>query len=270
MNFKILLKQLIPPALVNLWKKRELYLGYYWRGVYSQLNQVPASGTEYNSNQLITFMRNFTERFQTAARSCGTIPPFLGDHTLLAMLAGVIGAHHESISILDFGGSMGIGFISVSTSLPGHWDISYHLVESQRVCETGETLWSGDDRIFFHSSLPKNLQVDIVYSRATLQYIEDYPGLLRQLAGYKAMFLLLADLPAGDIPTYATAQHNLKKSILPYWFFNFQEIIDIMAQQGYSLIFKGGQEKKYDRSNFPKSHRLEQMCNLLFTQSLLT
>ena len=44
-------------------------------------------------------------------------------------------------------------------------------------------------------------------------------------------------------------------------------IIEPMARLGYDLVFKGGQERKYDRSNFPQSHRFEQMCSLLFVQS---
>lgn len=268
MKFKTLLKQITPPALVTLWQRKSLYLGYYWKGLYSEFNEVPSSGAGFASDQWITITKKATEEMQAAARSCGTIPGFvIGDRSLLPMLAAVIGTHHERVSILDFGGGMGIDFINVSASLPRHWDITYHLVESPRVCETGPPIYISDERINFYTSLPKDLQVDIVYIRSSLQYVEDYSGLLRKLAGYKPRYFLLVDQPAGDIPTYATTQRNVKGGVYPYWFFNVQEIIDIMAQQGYILVFKGGQEKKYDRSNFPQSHRLEHMCNLLFAQS---
>ena len=269
MNFKLLLKQLLPPALISLWQQKALPLGSYWKGVYSRLNQVPSSGPGFASDQWINLIRNSTERNQAAAKNCGTIPWFVGgDRSLLPMLAAAIGADQERISILDFGGGMGLDYANITACLPRRWNIGYHLVESPRVCEAGATLWTGDERVQFHPTLPPNLQVDIVYIRSSLQYVEDYSGLLAQLAGYRPRCFLLVDLPAGDIPTYATAQHNVKGSILPYWFFNVQEIIDIVAQLGYVLVFKGGQEKKYDCSNFPQSHRLEQMCNLLFTQNL--
>ena len=268
MNFKILLKQLLPPALVTIWQQRGLSLGYYWKGVYSQLRQVPSSGPGFASDQWITLIRNSTERTQAAAKNYGTIPWFVvGDRALLPLLAATIGTYQERVSILDFGGGMGLDYINVNTSLPHHWDISYYLVESPRVCETGAALWTGDERVHFHSTLPQILQVDIVYIRSSLQYVEDYPGLLRQLAGYRPRYFLLVDIPAGDIPTYATGQHNVKGSIYPCWFFNVKEIIELMAQLGYILGFKGGQERKYDCSNFPQSHRLERMCNLLFVQS---
>lgn len=268
MNFKTFLKQLLPPILVTAWRQKGLSLGYYWKGIYSHLSQVPVSGEGFGGDHWLNITRNATTEVKAAAGSCGAIPWFVaGDRVLLPMLAAVSGTAQERVSILDFGGGMGVDFIHTCAGLPSHWQISYNLVESPRVCETGAALWTDDPRIQFHPTLPRNLPVDIVFTRSSLQYVEDYSGLLRQLAGYRPRYLLLADLPAGDIPTYATAQHNLKGSILPYWFFNVQEIIELMAQCGYRLVFKGAQERKYDRGNFPQSHRLEQMCNLLFIQS---
>jgi len=60
-----------------------------------------------------------------------------------------------------FGGGMGLDYIHVNTSLPRRWDIPYQLIESPRVCETGATLWTGDEQIHFYSFLPKDLPVDI-------------------------------------------------------------------------------------------------------------
>jgi putative methyltransferase (TIGR04325 family) len=266
MNLKILLKQFLPPALITFWHMKGLHLGYYWRGVYSQFRQAPSCGPGFASDEWITIVRDVTKRTRDAAERCGTIPPFAGDRAMLPFLAATIGAPSERIAILDFGGGMGADYVHVTAGLPRHWDIAYHLVESPRVCETGAALWTGDARIHFYSFLPPDLQVDIVYIRSSLQYVEDYQGLLRQLAGYRPRYFLLIDQPAGDIPTYVTAQYNVKGSVYPYRFFNVREIIGIMAQLGYVLVFTGRQEKQYDRSNFPPSHRLEQMSNLLFEQ----
>jgi putative methyltransferase (TIGR04325 family) len=241
MNLKNLLKELLPPILVTFWQQKMLDLGYYWKGIYSQLRQVPSSGPGFASDHWIGVTKKATEETLAAARRYGTIPWLVvGDRALLPLLAATIGTAPERVSILDFGGGMGVDFIHTIARLPGHWDIARHLVESPRVCETGVGLFASDKRIHFHSSLPLDLQVDIVYIRSSLQYVEDYPGLLRELAGYKPRYFLRVDLPAGDVPTYATAQHNLKESILPYWFFNVQEIIELMAQLSYVLVFKGG------------------------------
>lgn len=55
---------------------------------------------------------------------------------------------------------------------------------------------------------------------------------------------------------------------LPYWFLNVSEVIGIMAEHGYALIYKNAAaEDSYDQSNFPEAYRLGYACNLLFARA---
>jgi hypothetical protein len=51
---------------------------------------------------------------------------------------------------------------------------------------------------------------------------------------------------------------------LAYWFINIREIIEIMAANGYSLIFRSAMAQEAAQANFPPDHRLDYLCNLLF------
>jgi len=72
------------------------------------------------------------------------------------------------------------------------------------------------------------------------------------------MYILLADVPAGKMPTYATVQ-NYYGSKIPHWFFNLNEMINAMAAIKYKLLFKSayigkrlGIEQPMPQDNFPE------------------
>ena len=129
MNLKHILKQLLPPILVTFWQQKSLNLGYYWKGIYSNLSQVPISGPGFASDQWINLLKTGTEKTRAAAKNCGTIPWFVvNDRSLLPLLAATSGTAQERVSILDFGGGMGIDFIvtvqaaSANSRCPGRRD----------------------------------------------------------------------------------------------------------------------------------------------------
>ncbi|MBL4581556.1 MAG: hypothetical protein JKY29_07040 [Gammaproteobacteria bacterium] len=80
----------------------------------------------------------------------------------------------------------------------------------------------------------------------------------------------MANIPAGDITTFATAQ-NYYGSKIACWFFNVEDLNSTMLQNSYSLIFKSsyftkvyGVEQPYPLENFEEKYRVEYPCMLLF------
>lgn len=107
---------------------------------------------------------------------------------------------------------------------------------------------------------------------SVLQYIADWELLLSQLLGLQPKFILLDDVPAGDIPTFATIQ-NYYKSTLPYWFFNVNEIITFFESYDYILGYKSkffstvlGEIQEIPMNNFPSQYQLDHPCTLLFNR----
>lgn len=105
---------------------------------------------------------------------------------------------------------------------------------------------------------------------SVLQYIENWKSLLSDLLGLKPKVVLLDDVPAGDIPTFATAQ-NYYESKLLYWFFNVSEIITLFESYDYTLEYKSkffstvlGEIQEIPMSNFPAQYQLDHPCTLLF------
>jgi putative methyltransferase (TIGR04325 family) len=143
--------------------------------------------------------------------------------------------------------------------------LEYFVVDNARSCLEGRRLFAGDQRIHFLDHLPADLPpLQIIYMSGVLQYVEDYPAALQRLAGYRPDCFLITYLAAGHIPTFAAAQVNLKNNVLPTWFFNRGELCRLMAEAGYHLAYCGASGQALDMRNFPASHRLERMADLLF------
>lgn len=105
---------------------------------------------------------------------------------------------------------------------------------------------------------------------SSLHYIEDWQNMLHRLCRYQPEYFLIMDLPAGDIPTFATAQ-NYYDSKIPVWFFNVNEVIEVVKINGFKLVFKSayiaailGDESPFRLDNFDKKYRIDNACNLLF------
>ena len=80
----------------------------------------------------------------------------------------------------------------------------------------------------------------------------------------------MANIPAGDIRTFATAQ-NYYGSTIACWFFNVEELSSTMLQNNYGLIFKSsyftklyGVEQPYPLENFKEECRIKCPCMLFF------
>jgi putative methyltransferase (TIGR04325 family) len=232
-----------------------------WDGIYPHLRDVPADGTTYDDERRIAEMVEFAQGALAKQRS-GQDPALW--HETLAVFAGTVAAQ-GGVEVLDFGGAMGTAYIHLLATLPRQAQLRYRVVEQEKMCAAGRRLFDGDARISFDSSLDAVKGApDVVYANSVLPYIEDYAGLLRRLAGLGARHFLIARLAGGSYPTYATRQLNLKGQVLGYWFHNTDEIKGILQSSGYALAYEGLTGPEYDQRNFPATHRVGRMRNLLF------
>tara|TARA_B100001996_G_C18650465_1_gene589197 strand:+ start:400 stop:1170 length:771 start_codon:yes stop_codon:yes gene_type:complete len=189
----------------------------------------------------------------------------------LAMMIGT----HEKLKVLDMGGGLGIGHMTIAESMPDHVNnIQYTIVEVPEICKVGKELFSKNSNVTYLESVPCDRSFDFVYSASTLQYIEEWQQTLKSLGNTEAKYILLSDIFAGDIPTFVTLQ-NYYDSKIQHWFLNINELISVMASIGYELVMKCSApslriniENILPMNNFPKSHRLKQTAHLLFNRRM--
>lgn len=233
-----------------------------WEGTYSRFEDVPVIGKGYNGSVWLEKSRRCIKEIHDAG--------LMYRESLLPFLVTLTHQRDGKLVVLDLGGNLGGTYFLTRAALSETNVLSYHIVETAAIVREGKKEFSTEGNLHFHSSLPKDLTVNIVYSGSTLQYIHDWKKMLTTLCTYGPSYILLDDVPAGNIPTFATAQ-CFYDSRVPYWFFNREEIVQTMKKNRYGLVFSAlyyatilGKEQPLPMENFPADQRLSRTCHLLF------
>ncbi len=248
---------------------------HIWEGIYARFDQCPGFGPGFESDRWVRQETDRMDRLLKAAESNRAVPSVVSYRTnLLPFLAVMCAANSKKnrTCILDFGGGLGSTYISVMAACANEQVVDYHVVDSKRICQAGKTYFRDNAHLHFYDHLPDEIQaVDIICLSSSIQYVEDWKGLLREITKYDPQYILLADLPAGDIPTYATVQ-NYYESRIPHWFFNVADVIDTMTSVEFNLLFRTsydgtylGKEQAMPQENFPAEYQVGKSCNLLFS-----
>ncbi len=217
-----------------------------WRGVYQRVEDVPVR-RGYEADLWLRGTRQFLEN---AVRGGSRLE---GDRALL----GVLVASHGITRILDYGGGMGIDYALLRNTIG---PVRYTVVDLPAVIAIGRELLP---EVCFRPDLPEHSEVELVYVRAALQAVPDPFGALRKLLSYRAKHVLLLDVPAGDIPTFVSAQLNVPGSVLTHWFFNLRELTSLAREAGYDVALCTPAARRRVRLDAPPQYQLAHSVNLL-------
>jgi putative methyltransferase (TIGR04325 family) len=248
---------------VARWANKQPFI---WKGVYSTYSAVPVVGEGFASDVWLTDTERCTsDAIASLKANFGQVPQNVPQyHALFSLLVASIQSQQRQVRVLDFGGGMGIAFANLLRTIGNADGIDYRIVDNDKSCKRGQQLLEEFSSVRFASVLPLRWTVDVLVLNSVLQFVDDYRELLKTLAALRPANWLFTFLPAGDIPTFASAQKNVPGSVIPVWFFNQDELVEILNGHGYNLAFKSSLDRVFDMSNFPASHQLPRQCNLLF------
>jgi len=265
-----LARQLLPPVALDA-LRRLARRKYSWSGVYPSFDAVPAAGRAFSAETYVRLSLDEARRVISTSNHCTVTPTeAVNEYAAICMLSALACRQNGGrLSVLDFGGGLGLGYVHLLSSLGRHSALVYHIVELEWACRAGSSLFPDDARVQFHASLPEGIDdLDVVLLKSVLYCIQDYAGLLKQLCDYRARYVLISELFAGSFPTFATAQRGFDGTVFPCWFFNVGEIVGLMRQHGYALACRGATEQVHNQGNFPADRRLEsgRASQLLFSR----
>jgi putative methyltransferase (TIGR04325 family) len=253
------------------------YDGPVWEGVYRSFQEVPAAGDGHDGDVWIGRSRGKMEALLERTGGKAILPPASNyRECLLPLVTALVYEEKRAVRILDFGGGMGFSYQQTVDALSGDRGVEYHIVEREGVCRAGRDLFRTRPRqpLFISDLDQVRGGYDIVHLGSVIQYVEDWASLLGRLGRLSDRYLLLVDVLAGDVPTFATAQCYYGQRI-PAWFLNIGELLAALTEQGYELIFKSvyratilGVEQKLPMQNFEEKHRLPDACNLLLRKKI--
>lgn len=244
-----------------------------WEGVYHHFSDVPVEGPGFDGE---TWIANSLKKMEALRedleRNVPLPPPGNYREGLLPLLAALTYREQKKLRILDFGGGIGFTYYQTVFGLPLTEGIEYHIVERESVCEAGRKFFgTASHKPIFHSTLPcPPEKFDIVHMGSSLQYIGDWKQVLSELCTLSRKYLLLIDVLAGNIPTFASVSHYYGSRI-PVWLLNIEELLQTVHSLRYELMYQSaypsviwGVEQELPMQNFESQYRLKRPCNLLF------
>ncbi|MFN7662606.1 MAG: methyltransferase, TIGR04325 family [Alphaproteobacteria bacterium] len=239
-----------------------------WEGVFKSFEEAGGDTDAFESDiwinkqkEKITCLFNEYEK--------GNI--FSKDYPLPVIIAMILG-HQKQASVLDFGGGMGMQYLDVIGKVPkAKHDVVYTIVDGESTLKNTPKFMENFQNLRYCYSLDQvQGNFDVLHIGSTLQYIEDWKGLLEKLiSDYSPKYFVFSDLMVGDIPTFVSHQIFYEKRI-PYLFLNIKEFKKFLATYNFNSIFCSLYKqtilgyKIFPNFSLPKDHRITHTQNLVF------
>ena len=219
-----------------------------WEGVYSSYDEIQKS-SEYHT---VAPTNTKEEIIHTA---------YIDDrNNRWKTLKDNLSKHSDKTRILEIGGDQGNTWVIIKEIC----DLEYYIVEIEKLVKHGRIIFP---QINWYVEVPiLENGIDILYTRATLQYI---PGDVNKYLSdciYKTSpkKIIIEQQPFSSKETFWTCQ-KYSGSILAWCFTNFEEFDSNIKQHGYELIYEHNDEYSYSqRINFPREKIYKYHKNLIY------
>jgi putative methyltransferase (TIGR04325 family) len=260
-------RSLVPLGIVELVRAKRTRPPQLWDGIFDNHAAVRQQGSGYRSAQWIAPQADVTTRTAVSVEDARETLIAPQRYLLLPACAAVLFKSGSTLRVLDFGGAMGIAYPYFRTLVVPGREFEYYVVDNEESCSAGRVIFNTDPRVRFVPDLSLVPAADVIFLSGVLQYIPDFRQTILDLAQrFEPAAFVLTLTPVGNFPTFASAQTNLEGSILPAWFFNHDEFVELFALAGYDCALRSGAELAFDMGNFPESHRLKAMSNWVFSR----
>lgn len=252
-----LAKEVVPVRLRRAIRSahRELASKTLFEGVYASFDEVPSQGPAFANEQWVLD----SERSIRAMLDKVKLDPWGSNwryehHERLSFLIACLAK--KPVRIVDFGGGFGPDFVHLLHSLSDPARVEYTILETEDTVRKASAFWSQ-----LEGPAPKyaqdwaQLQPDIVFSNAAIQYVSDWKSVANSMAAASPEFILFARLPLGQFESYVGGQKNHPPFTVPVWFFGMDEFKCVWRDLGYEITWMGIHDRIYDQSNYPAELR---------------
>lgn len=182
-------------------------------------------------------------RFQSI-QNIINVKELFGNHSMIApnwssirfnfLSSFISGLDTPNICILDIGGGYGETYLHIEHSTNKNYD--YHILELDHTVEIIQSLFESESNFTSHISFNTlNVTPDIVYFGSSLQYFQEYKEVLSKVVKISPEYVVISDTPTTEAETFACAQVNMPRIVIPRWVFNRDEIINSFCHKGYDL-----------------------------------
>ena len=208
---------------------------YGWFGNYRSWEEAQSKTTGYDNNMILEKVRSATLKVKNGEavyeRDSVIFDKIQYSWPLLSVLMWIAAKNKGTLSVMDFGGSLGSTYFQNKKLLDGLQEVKWSIIEQKGFVECGSSDIS-DSKIQFFQSIDNAIQVrgmpDLLLVSCTLQYLEDPYRSLEQLLEYKIPYLLIDSTPfnyeAVDRITVQKIHPSIYEASYPCWFLNYNSV----------------------------------------------
>ncbi|AKD04461.1 TIGR04325 family methyltransferase [Pontibacter korlensis] len=240
------LKVLIPPILLDL--KQKLFPPKYgWFGDYNSWQEAKNNCTGYDDVEIVSKVKEAVLKVKNGEavfeRDSVIFDTIEYSWPTLAALNWIAAQNSGSLSIVDFGGSLGSSYYQNRKFLDKLNKVEWNIIEQQHFVSIGKEEFQDHELKFYEdieTCYSKTSPQGVLFS-SVLQYLERPYEILAEFFKRQIEYIIvdLTGFTSGNQPSKITVQRvnpNIYNASYPSWIFNKEEFLSIFSTSSYELI----------------------------------
>lgn len=239
---KTILKQIIPPFLINAIRPRSKY---GWFGNFPTWYDAKRRCTGYDDNSILLACKNSLLKVKNGTAAYERDSVIFSDiYYSWPLLVGLLSAANETggtLNVLDFGGSLGSSYYQNRHFIKNCRKYIWNIVEQPNFVDYGKQYFQ-DSHLKFHHTIEEcctDQKPNVILASSVLQYLENPYELLRKLIEVNALYFIIDRTPFvfdnNDIVLIQKVPPSIYKASYPCWAFSEKKFLEIFKNT-YTLI----------------------------------
>jgi len=245
MNFRELIKDIVPPGIVKLYRRmrygRANAYGYF--GDYSNWGAALAASSGYDSDIILEKVKDALLAVKSG-KAVYERDSVLFDRIeyawpLLSTLLWIASRSGNRLNIIDFGGSLGSTYFQNRAFLSHIEGLKWNIVEQKKFVDCGIKHFQDENLKFYYdiSSCASVEKPTAILLSSVIEYIERPYLLLRSILDEGFEYIIIDRTKFYDAPDRITVQRvppNIYDASYPCWIFNRKKFLAFF-EAGYEL-----------------------------------
>jgi putative methyltransferase (TIGR04325 family) len=258
---KKILKKIIygltPPILWSFYRRYKGSNLYGFFGNYSSWTEARNDADGYDSfcilNTVKESLLKVKEGQAVYERDSVLFDKIQYSFALLAALLRIAVENQGTLSVLDFGGSLGSSYFQSREFLSSLNYLSWNIVEQENFVNCGKKYFENQSLKFFYTieSCIEHTNPNVILLSSVVQYLENPYSFLTKLLDYNFEYIIFDRtafvLEGSDLLTVQKVPPEIYLASYPAWFLKQDKFLDIFLDN-YELIFEFN---SFDRVNIP-------------------
>lgn len=232
--------------LIPFIKKYLLKSPYGWFGNYKTWQEAQAQTVGYDDALILEKVKSATLKVRSGEavyeRDSVIFDKVQYSWPLLSVLMWIAAKNRGTLSVIDFGGSLGSTYFQNKKFLSELYQVKWSVVEQRNFVESGSAHIS-DAEIQFFPTITDAIQIrgipDLLLVSCTLQYLENPYKFVCEAPEYKIPYLLIDSTPfnyqAHDRITVQKIHPLIYEASYPCWFLNYDKVKETVGKR-YTIM----------------------------------